>query len=190
MIKTAVLISDESGEDEVGLNTFAADSFGADADAFLSFFTHPADEESIRREGSVNGIEFAIRAAARSMKQAGADTPLYYYMFDADIPGWDHPGTFHSVDLWFFFETLAKCWRPFRGRHYDLARQMCDYWCNFIRTGDPNGDDSQGEPLPLWPALDPADPVRMRFADTAAPVCCPESPLIAFLLEQYLGKTR
>ena len=177
-------------KDEAALNAFAADSFGADADAFLSFFTHPADEESIRREGSVNGIEFAIRAAARSMKQTGADTPLYYYMFDADIPGWDHPGTFHSVDLWFFFETLAKCWRPFRGEHYDLARQMCDYWCNFIRTGDPNGTDSQGESLPLWPALNPADPVRMRFARTAAPQRCPESPLIAFLLEQYLGKMR
>ena len=28
---------------------------------------------------------------------------------DVPIPGWDHPGKFHSVDLWFFFETLAKC---------------------------------------------------------------------------------
>ena len=23
-------------------------------------------------------------------------------------------GAFHSSDLWFVFETLAKCWRPFR----------------------------------------------------------------------------
>ena len=32
----------------------------------------------------------------------------YYYRFAPDISGEDHPGTFHSVDLWFFFETLAN----------------------------------------------------------------------------------
>ena len=48
------------------------------------------------------------------------------------MPGWDNPGTFHSSDLWFWFETLAKCWRPFTGRHYDLARQMCE--CGLKKT--------------------------------------------------------
>jgi len=86
------------------------------------------------------------------------------------------------VDLWFFFETLAKCWRPFMGKHYDLARQMCDYWANFIRTGDPNGSDSQGQPLPVWPTLQEGDPQRMCFADTAAPASWPPSRLEAFLL--------
>ena len=92
------------------------------------------------------------------------------------------------MDLWFFFETLAKCWRPFKGKHYDLARQMCDYWCNFIKTGDPNGEDSQQETLPYWPQFDPKEPVRMRFADAAAPVKCPETALKHFLLEEYLKK--
>ena len=74
----------------------------------------------------------------------------YFYKFDVPIPGWDHPGKFHSVDLWFFFETLAKCWRPFTGVHYDVARQICDYLCNFIKCGDPNGKDLNGQPLPQW----------------------------------------
>ena len=76
--------------------------------------------------------------------------PYYYYRFDPDIPGWDNAGTFHSVDLWFFFETLAKCWRPFVGQHYDLSRMMCNYWVNFIKTGDPNGNDADGKPMPYW----------------------------------------
>ena len=29
--------------------------------------------------------------------------------------------------------------------NYDIARQICNYWCNFIRSGDPNGKDSTGE---------------------------------------------
>ena len=73
-----------------------------------------------------------------------------YYKFDADIPGWDNPGTFHSVDIWFFFETLAKCWRPFVGKYYDLARQMCNYWTNFICCGNANGKDSTGDDMPQW----------------------------------------
>ena len=117
------------------------------------------------KKASVSGIEYAIRIAGRANADTGADLPLYYYNFDAEIPGWDNPGTFHSVDLWFFFETLAKCWRPFVGKHYDLARQMCNYWANFIRSGDPNGLDSTGEALPRWEPYTPEAPYGMRFAD-------------------------
>ena len=42
---------------------------------------------------------------------------------------------------------------------------MCDYWANFIRTGDPNGTDSQGSPLPAWAPLQPGSPARMCFGD-------------------------
>ncbi len=176
-------------KDEKALREYALRVFGPEAERFLAFFSRPADEESIRREGSVNSIEFALRLAAEQRQQAGSSLPLYAYSFQADIPGWDHPGTFHSVDLWFFFETLAKCWRPFRGQHYDLARQMCDYWCNFIRTGDPNGMGSDGETLPGWPALDPKAPVRMAFAGPATPEECPASPLVRFLMDRYRERT-
>ena len=91
--------------------------------------------------------------------------PLYYYNFDAEIPGWDNPGTFNSVDLWFTFETLAKCWRPFVGKHYDLARQMCNYSVEFIRSGDPNGKDSTGEDMPQWDPYTPEAPYGMLFGD-------------------------
>ncbi len=177
-----------SARNERELEALAIDAYGERANEFLSFFTHPATDESIKKEGAVNSIEFAVRAAALYQQRTKNDLPLYYYEFDAEIPGWDHPGTFHSVDLWFFFETLAKCWRPFKGRHYDLARQMCDYWCNFIKTGDPNGTDSQQESLPYWPVFDPENPVRMRFGDTAAPVQCPETALKRFLLEEFIKK--
>ncbi len=173
---------------EAELQAQAKEDFGAEGDAFLSFFSHPATAESIQKEGSVNSIEFAVRAAAEAQKRQGKDLPLYYYQFAADIPGWDQPGAFHSVDLWFFFETLAKCWRPFQGRHYDLARQMCDYWCNFIKDGNPNGSGSDGEALPYWPAFSPDAPVRMNFGLTSAPMACPESGLQRFLLERYLSE--
>ena len=167
-------------KDEESLRCFAEKTYGADAEQFLALFRHPATEQTIREDGEICNIDFAIDKAARLT--AGEGMPIYAYQFAMDIPGWDNAGTFHSVDLWFFFETLAKCWRPFTGRHYDLARQMCDYWVNFIRTGDPNGVDSIGEELPYWPVYDPKKPIRMRFAQPMEAVAVPENPLHEFLL--------
>lgn len=114
--------------------------------------------------------------------------PLYYYNFDAEIPGWDNPGTFHSVDLWFFFETLAKCWRPFVGKHYDLARQMCNYWANFISSGNPNGKDSTGEEMPYWETYTTDAPYGMVFSDKAEFLNEQPSDLMKFLVKEYFKK--
>ena len=38
------------------------------------------------------------------------------------------------------FGTLDRCWRPFTYKDRQLSEKMLDYWCNFIKTGDPNGD--------------------------------------------------
>ena len=103
---------------------------------------------------------------------------MYYWVFNPEIPGWDNPGAFHSVDLWFFFETLAKCWRPFVGKHYDLARQMCNYWGNFIKNGDPNGQDADGSDMPCWKPYTDAEPNRIFFDDTVHSTCKGPKPLV------------
>ena len=175
-------------EDETSLTAFAEEMFGERAGEFLGCFSHPATKESIAKEGLMHAIGFAMRAAAQANEDNGVQAPLYGYNFDPEIPGWDNPGTFHSVDLWFFFETLAKCWRPFTGKHYDLARNMCDYWANFIKTGDPNGLDSQGKELPTWPALTAHEPAWMVFADTSKVESWPMDELENFLLQRYLKK--
>ena len=168
---------------EEEMQAYAKERFGDKADEFMAFFSHPATKESIDKEGLLHAIGFAVRSAAKANAAHEIHQPLYAYNFDPEIPGWDHPGTFHSVDLWFFFETLAKCWRPFTGKHYDLARNMCDYWVNFIRTGDPNGIDSQGRELPAWPMLSVQDPAWMVFRDGAQAETWEASALEQFLLD-------
>lgn len=172
-----------------GLREMALDMFGDDADTFLELCEiHSVNIEEIKKKASVSSIEYAIRVAAMANADTGVNTPLYYYNFDAEIPGWDNPGTFHSVDLWFFFETLAKCWRPFVGKHYDLARQMCNYWGNFIRSGDPNGQDSTGENLPRWEPYTSEAPYGMLFADRVEFFREQPNEIITFLIQQYFKK--
>lgn len=137
-------------------------TFGDKTDEFLSF-----PEAKVRTSMGFcpfNSIEYSVKGAFSKNEQI----PCYYYRFDTDIPGDDHPGTFHSVDLWFFFETLAGSWRPFVGRHYDLARQMCDYLTNFIKTGNPNGIGRDGIPLPEWNAFTVAYGDEMEFTSFGA----------------------
>ncbi len=175
-------------KDETELAGEAKRLFGEQADNFLAI------PESRKKAGEagyapVSGIECTVKGVLGDKAEQGKKG--YCYCFDPDIPGWDNPGTFHSSDLWFWFETLAKCWRPFVGRHYDLARQMCDYFCNFISSGDPNGKDLNGETLPEWQAWSAAAPCTMRFTgDGARAETEPLSPLKQFLTERIMERMR
>ncbi len=104
-----------------------------------------------------NVIQNSVRNIASAQVAHGRKKPMFTYRFEPSIPGWDDPGAFHSCDLWFFFETLQKCWRPYNGMHYALARRMCDYWTNFIKTGDPNGNGYDGGMLPEWKRVSSED---------------------------------
>ena len=140
--------------------------------------------EDTQKYGKISPVEWAVKKMAVDRKENGVDLPVYYYCFDPDIPGDDNPGTFHSVELWFFFETLAKCWRPFVGRHYDLARQMCNYWSNFVKTGDPNGCDADKTKMPEWKPYTNDCTCSMIFTSDGAKTVYNDSDSIKELLQQ------
>ena len=119
-------------------------------------------------EGRDSLVERSVKEAFLAAQNAGTGQKYYYYRFDPDIPGWDHPGTFHSCDLWFFFETLAKCSRPYTGRHYDLARQMCDYFAAFVKHQEPGASDEPGNARPEWKPYTAGDPAQMEFTGYGA----------------------
>ena len=68
---------------------------------------------------------------------------------------------------------------------------MCDYFCNFIKTGDPNGKDLNGETLPKWGAWSDRNPCTMVFTgDGAKPVTEALPPLKAFLRERIMERMK
>jgi|LSQX01.1.fsa_nt_gb para-nitrobenzyl esterase len=166
---------------------FAKDLFGDRADEYLAICKKDgADLEQMKMNGKYN--RFEIGALLWADFNARLNAPkMYLYKFDPEIPG-DDAGSFHSSELWFVFETLAKCWRPFKGKHYDLARQMCNYWTNFAKTGDPNGLDADGTPMPEWRPVQGDDRKPMLFADEAGMQEDPRSDLINFLIDYSSDK--
>lgn len=83
--------------------------------------------------------------------------PVYLYFFDRKLPG-DEAGSFHSSELWYVFETLPRCWRPWEDWDYALSHTMSSYWANFAKQGDPNGSG-----LPRWEPYSESSPSPMQF---------------------------
>lgn len=169
------------------LPTFLAGAkhrWGKDFDHMMELLNIQSEEDIARYYASTafNMFEVGNRFAAQYWARQQR-SPVYLYRFNPSMPG-DDAGSFHSSDLWFVFETLAKCWRPFTGKHYDLARHMCNYWTNFARSGNPNGLDADGSPMPQWQDAGVNGDRVMYFGDTPVMLPPTEDALLAFEIER------
>ena len=152
------------------------------ADEVLAFDDwEDKDIDQLKEDFKINSQRFGVELLHMRACDAGLDS--YFYEFGPEVPGWDDPGAFHSSDLWFIFETLAKCWRPWKGKHYDLARQICNYHCNFAKNGDPNGKDADGSDMPRWEKFSNDAPYSIFFGDKAEMKTKDERPAVKKLLE-------
>jgi para-nitrobenzyl esterase len=168
--KIPIMIGSTTGESLIiptddDIETWANGHFPDIAREFCMLAREKASAEriSLKQAATINEFELSARLFCEVVAEQGGQT-VFGYSFGPEIPG-DDAGAFHSSDLWFEFETLAKCWRPFKGKHYDLARQMCNYWTNFARSGDPNGLDADGTPMQKWTPYILESPLVMEFLD-------------------------
>lgn len=79
-------------------------------------------------------LEFCKNATEHS----GKDNYCYY--FKRHLPG-DNWGAFHTAEVWYSQGTLGRCWRPMEQSDFELSEKMVSYWTNFMKYGNPNGND-------------------------------------------------
>jgi len=122
---------------------------------------HLEDEETARRTmDNVMGEEFVSHALAwneNQVKYGRKNSYSYYTTLIA--PGMDVPR--HGEELIYVFQTLPRSRRAFTGRDWELSNQLCEYWSNFFKYGDPNGredDRLPGVDLPRWTPYTAEDP--------------------------------
>ncbi|MCD8097634.1 MAG: carboxylesterase family protein [Lachnospiraceae bacterium] len=77
------------------------------------------------------------------LKRGG--TTNYQYYFTKKLTRGDVRPAFHSAEHAYIFQTLNRIDLPYDGSDFELSNMMCDYWTNFIKTGNPNGTG-----LPEW----------------------------------------
>ena len=103
----------------------------------------------ILKAGNQHAVPYMIGSTSEDMmppflysmakKWAKANGNSYLWFFERQLPGDDH-GAWHSSDLWYWFGTLDKSWRPFDEKVYALSDEMTDYLTSFAKTGNPNCD--------------------------------------------------
>jgi len=91
--------------------------------------------------------------------------PPVFRLYLPDRPELDFPaglrggGAYHSGDLAYAFDNVGLVGVGWNARDHELSDQMSQYWVNFAKTGDPNGDG-----LPLWPKYDREGEPVIEFA--------------------------
>lgn len=106
------------------------------------------DAKNCPRDLMADGASYGTNRWAQLALEQGRK-PIYLYLFDRVIPDKDgNPSwesSFHSGDLWYAHGTVSRSWRGMGPDDYKTSNYMMDYWTNFARKGDPNG-----EGLPVW----------------------------------------
>ncbi len=97
-------------------------------------------------------------AQARRADEKGV-RPIYTYFIERTRPGGDSPMP-HGAELPYFFGTLDRFEDKWTALDRRGSETGMDYWTNFAKTGDPNG-----EGLPVWPAYTAENPVSMNFTN-------------------------
>lgn len=135
--------------DGVVLNNTVAAALAQDRVKNVPVIIGILENDIVPHDLYTSAVEYGRQRAEKGGK------PVYLYYFDRVPPGNPAFGAFHGADLYYVFGTLYRNRREFTDADYRLAESMITYICNFVRSGDPNGED-----LPLW---EPATAESQRF---------------------------
>ena len=161
--------------------------YGANADEFLKYYTANTDEEAARSQVKLSrDMTFALSGYKWARLQSERSNPVYLYNFARKLPAtadYVKYGAFHTGEVAYVMDNLKFLNRPWEPVDQKLAELMSDYWVNFIKSGDPNGNG-----LPLWPKFNQQDQRAMVFDKTSGSRPLPDRGELEFMLIRIVGK--
>ena len=162
--------------------------FGESADDFLAQFPVNSDDDAFAIQNDLGSLQtFGVQSFhwMKLQNQTGK-SKVFLYRFDKDLPyaeGMNDFGAFHTGEVPYAYNNLKMSPRPWTDTDYELANTMSDYWVNFAKNGNPNGED-----LPEWEACSPENLKAMVFDTEVKCTQLPSAELLKFLDDFYTQK--
>jgi para-nitrobenzyl esterase len=145
-----------------GFEKYLRDNFPRQLDQLLKYYAVGNDADALRASFELRrDLAFAYQPWKLANSHAVCDdAPVFLFEFNRAVPlppaqhyrhapPWGF-GAYHGAELWYVFNTQHH--QPtfqWTDADRELADQLCAYWANFARSGDPNGGA-----LAPWPRFD------------------------------------
>lgn len=157
------------------------DKYGEKAVEFLKFYPGNNEQEvehsqmAIARDGF--GVQNYIWANITSSRSGAR---VYVYNFIRKVPATSDfvkYGAFHTAEVPYVFDNLKFLNRPLTSVDNKLAQHISNYWVNFIKTGNPNGNG-----LTTWPEYKKEQPLIMEFDSVSKVTILPGKATLDFMV--------
>lgn len=124
---------------------------------------------------------YSAGCANNSSSSTGTNTScnVFAYTWTHAPPG-QNRGAYHSSEIPYAFNNFYATDSPWTDEDLNIAARLSDYWVNFIRNGNPNGDG-----LPWWPANSEEDQIVMQVGDGWGPEPVANVQKITFMKEWF-----
>lgn len=118
------------------------EKYGTLADEYLKAFPGGTTDEAKKSLFAFNRDElFAWQAYTwAKLETLKGKNSVYVYLFKRTSPGEEQYGAFHSSEIPFALDNLHTWDLQWTDADKKLADVMSDYWTNFAKTGNPNGN--------------------------------------------------
>jgi para-nitrobenzyl esterase len=161
--------------------------FGDMAAAFLDAYPANTNEKAAAAQIAMARDEiFGVQnyTWAKLQHKTGKQ-PVFVYNFNKKLPAYTTEtqyGAFHSGEIPYAYNNLAKLDRPWELADQKVAQIMSDYWVNFAKTGNPNG-----KKLPLWIGYKADTEFVMVIDDKSDSVLLPTKKQLEFWEKYYVA---
>ena len=105
--------------------------------------------------------------------------PVYEYYFSRENK---EIGTNHSGEMIYAYRNVPRT-KNYTARDYELEEIISSYWLNFVKYGNPNGKDTNGNKLPEWQTTEQSGGLLMEFGDTCGMVEDPFRYMYEYITE-------
>ena len=166
----------------------ARQQYGAQAEEFLQYYPAPDDSVAAESQRALGrDVIFGVQNYAWANVQSEQGyAPVYVYRFTRKVPAtgqYKKYGAFHTGEVPYAYDNLKFVDRPWEEIDRRLAKTMASYWINFIKSGDPNGED-----LPTWPAYTTQQQEIMMLGKEAQVRPLPDAATLDFLYATMLNE--